>query len=120
MMVSYLESVMFSGRCKIPLEEYKASYRPYEIFLEELLSLLKIYENGKSNIQYRAPKGRTDDHFFSFCLMVYAVPFVKQLISKNKLIEIGTKKIIPKLNKFKLLSDTTDNRKRMGSYAHLF
>lgn len=104
-MVGYLESVLFSGRCKIPLEEYKNSNKSYEIFLQEILALLKIKEESKKNIQYRAPKGFTDDHFFSFCLMVYCVPHVENLIFKRQLIEIGTKKIIPKLNKFKLLSD---------------
>ena len=109
MMVSYLESVLFSGRCKIPLEEYKKSYKSYEVFLDEILSLMKVKEEGKQNIQYRAPKSRTDDHFFSFCLMVYAIPHLKLLISNNKLIEIGTKKIFPRLNKFKLLSDSPTN-----------
>ena len=109
LMVSYLESVMFSGRCKIPLEAYKKSHRSYEIFLDEMLSLLKIYESGKQNVQFRSPKSKTDDHFFSFCLMVYAVPHVEILINKNKLIEIGTKKIFPRLNKFKLLSDSPTN-----------
>ena len=115
MMVSYVESVMFSGRCKIPLEEYKKSYRPYEVFLDEILSLMKIKEDGKQNIQYRAPKSKTDDHFFSFCLMVYALPHLKSLISNRKLIEIGTKKIFPRLNKFKLLTDI-DNEPELSTY----
>lgn len=105
MMISYLESVMFSGRCKIPLEEYKKSYKSYDVFLDEMISLMKVKEEGKQNIQYRAPKSKTDDHFMSFALMVYAIPHLKLMISKNKLIEIGTKKIFPRLNKFKLLSE---------------
>ena len=119
MMVSYVESVMFSGRCKIPLEEYKNSYRSYEIFLEEMLALLKIHESGKANIQYRSPKGRTDDHFFSFCLMVYAIPYLVSLKSKNKLIEIGTKKLIPKYSKFQLLSEIPEE-KMYDSYIDVY
>lgn len=70
-----------------------------------MISLMKVKEEGKQNIQYRTPKSKTDDHFMSFALMVYAIPHLKLMISKNKLIEIGTKKIFPRLNKFKLLSE---------------
>ena len=104
-MMGYVESVLFSGRCKIPLEEYKHSHKSYEIFLSELLTLRKIKEEGKQNVQYKAPKGRTDDHFMSFSMSVYAIPYIQTLIHNRKLIEIGTKKIFPKLNKFKLLSE---------------
>ena len=104
-MVGYAESVMFSGRCKFPLEEYKRSHKPYEIFLDEILSLLKVKEDGKQNVQYKAPKGKTDDHVFSCFLSLYCVQHVINLKHNNKLIEIGTKKIFPRLNKFKLLSE---------------
>ena len=48
--------------------------------------------------------------------MVYAVPHVEILINKNKLIEIGTKKIFPRLNKFKLLSDIKTKPITVESY----
>jgi hypothetical protein len=104
-MVGYAESVMFSGRCKFPLEEYKRSHKPYEIFLDEILSLLKVKEDGKQNVQYKAPKGKTDDHVFSCFLSLYCVQHVINMKHNNKLIEIGTKKIFPRLNKFKLLTE---------------
>jgi len=115
-MMGYVESVLFSGRCKLPLEEYKNSNKSYEVFLREILALLKYKSDSNLNVQYKAPKGFTDDHFFSFCLMVYAVPHVEILINKNKLIEIGTKKIFPRLNKFKLLSDIKTKPITIESY----
>ena len=104
-MVGYTESVLFSGMCKIPLEEYKNSHKPYEIFLDELLALRKEKLEGKQNIQIRAPKGKTDDLCMSFFMSVYCIQHIINLKHNNKLIEIGTKKIFPKLNKFKLLSE---------------
>jgi len=108
-MAGYAESVLFSGRCKIPLEEYKLAHKPYEIFLDELVSLLKIKEDNKINIQYRAPRGKMDDTVMSFFLSLYCVQHVINLKHNNKLIEIGTNKIFPRLNKFKLLSDSPKN-----------
>ena len=108
-MVGYAEAVLFSGMCKIPLESYKTSHKPYEIFLDELVSLLKIKEDNKINIQYRAPRGKMDDTVMSFFLSLYCVQHVINLKHNNKLIEIGTNKIFPRLNKFKLLSDSPKN-----------
>jgi hypothetical protein len=90
------------------------------VLYDELLVLRKEKENGKQNIQYKAPKGKTDDFCMSLALCVYTIQNIMNLKADRKQIELGTIKYIPKLNKFKLLSDTTDNRKRMGSYAHLF
>ena len=119
-MLGYVESVLFSGRCKLPKEEYKKSYKSYEVFLDEMLCLIKVKEDGKQNVQYKAPRGKTDDHFFSFCLMIYCVQHVINLKSKNKLIEIGTKKIFPRLNKFKLLSEIENKKERQYLYANVF
>lgn len=104
-MVGYAESVLFSGMCKIPLEEYKNSHKAYEIFLDELLFLRKEKLEGKQNIQIRAPKGKTDDLCMSFFMSLYCIQHIINLKHNNKLIEIGTKKIFPRLNKFKLLSE---------------
>lgn len=116
MMMGYLESVLFSGRCKLPLEEYKKSHKSYEIFLDEILSLMKIKEEGKQNVQFRAPKSKTDDHVFSFALCVYTMRNIIKMRADNKLIEIGTKKIIPRLNKFKLLSEIEQPVDEMETY----
>ena len=119
-MMSYLEAMMFSNRCKLPKEEYKNYNKEYRLLYDELLVLRKEKEDGKQNIQYKAPKGKTDDFCMSLALCVYTIQNIMNLKADRKQIELGTIKYIPKLNKFKLLSDTTDNRKRMGSYAHLF
>ena len=73
--------------------------------MDEILALKKEKQQGKQNVQYMAPKGKTDDHVFSCFLSLYCVQHVINLKHNNKLIEIGTKKIFPRLNKFKLLSD---------------
>ena len=112
-MMGYVESVLFSGRCKFPLEEYRKyegeNAKAYSIFLDEIVMLRKEREGGKVNIQYKAPKGKTDDNFFAMSLSVYGVQNVINMKNDNKLIEIGTKKIFPRLNKFKLLSDSPTN-----------
>ena len=118
-MAGYAESVIFSGRCKIPLEEYKKSYKPYEIFLDELVSLLKIKEDNKTNVQYKAPKGKMDDTVMSFFLTLYCVPHVINLKHNKKLIEIGTNKIFPRLNKFQLLSEIPEE-KMYDSYIDVY
>ena len=119
-MVGYAETVLFSGMCKIPLESYKSSYKPYEIFLDEILSLRKEKQTNKQNIQIKAPKGKTDDLCMAFFMSLYCVQHVINLKSKNKLIEIGTKKIFPRLNKFKLLSEIENKKERQYLYANVF
>ena len=119
-MVGYAETVLFSGMCKIPLESYKSSYKPYEIFLDEILSLRKEKQADKQNIQIKAPKGKTDDLCMAFFMSLYCVQHVINLKSKNKLIEIGTKKIFPRLNKFKLLSEIENKKERQYLYANVF
>ena len=118
-MVGYAEAVMFSGMCKIPLEEYKTSSKPYEIFLDELLALRKEKLEGKQNIQIKAPKGKTDDLCMAFFMSIYCVQHILNLQHNKKLIEIGTKKIIPRLNKFQLLSERKE-KERIYSYAKVF
>ena len=108
-LVGYAESVLFSGRCKIPIEDYRLAHKPYEIFLNELLVLRKEKQADKQNIQIKAPRGYTDDLCMAFFMSLYCVQHVINIRHNNKLIEIGTKKIFPRLNKFKLLSDSPKN-----------
>lgn len=119
-MVGYVESVLFSGRCKIPLEEYKSSHKEYEIFLNEIFALKKEKQNGKQNIQVKAPSGITDDLCMAFFMSLYCVQHVNNLKFKKQLIEIGTKKIFPRLNKFKLLSEIENKKERQYLYANVF
>jgi len=115
-MMSELELNLFSGRLKLPKEEYKKSHDSFRLLYEELLVLKKEKpKNGGRNIQYLAPPGKTDDHCMSLALCIYALPRLEQLIYKKDFIEIGTERYRPRLNKF-----TQEKKKEINKQATWF
>ena len=107
LMMSNLEKHMFSGRLKLPKEEYKKDDKSFDILYDELIALKKFKTKNSSNVQYLAPTGgsvTTDDHVMSLALGSYCIQYVKLMIQKgSKHIEIGTKKIEYELTKFGVL-----------------
>ena len=109
-MMSFLESVLVGQQCKLPKIEYKDSDKGFAHLYKELLTLKKDKDTSKSqNLRYYAKLPDTDDAVMALALSVYCVKRVEWMISKNKMIDIEDKSYFPRLNKFKLLSDSPTN-----------
>jgi len=100
-MMSNLEALMFSGRCKLPKESYKGDHASFDLLYEELLFLKKEKpKSGGRNIQYLAPSGKTDDHVMSLALASYALPRLFKMEKSKEWIEIGLSRFRAKFVKF--------------------
>ncbi|MGL5646989.1 MAG: hypothetical protein ACRDDY_03980 [Clostridium sp.] len=76
----YLESCLYNGRTKL-LKEFESWES--EQLVEEMLYMLKKHNDGKTTVQYFAPKGDgfTDDHVNSLALFNICV---KEIIDRSK------------------------------------
>lgn len=108
-LMSYLEATLISQNCKLPKEEYIKTDKHYKILYNELITLKKEKTTKSNNLQYYAKLPDTDDCVMALAMSVYCVPYVENLIAKGKMIELESRRYFPRLNKFKLLSDSPTN-----------
>jgi len=118
LMMSNLEASMFSGKLKLPKEEYKSENKSFSLLYDELIALRKYAPKGGGNTKYEASTGgnvTTDDHCMSLALGAYCIPYIKLMKSKgkNKKIEIGTTKTKFKLVKFEVLDGTIIKERKL-------
>lgn len=100
-LMSNLESMLFSSRCLLPKDELRNKYLEWELLYDELIYLIKDKSKGKnSNTQYYAPSNKTDDAVMSLALATYCYKYVNKLIHERRYIEFGLYKYRPQLNKF--------------------
>ena len=119
-LMSYLESTFYSQTCKLPKEDWLKRHKSWKLLYGELLTLRKEKKDKTETLQFYAKLPDTDDHCMALAMSVYGVKYIELMIAKGDLIKLENKRYVPRLNKFKLLSEIENKKERQYLYANVF